>query len=140
LVNIRPRTTGRDAKVDGAATESTHSQRAKKAIMFCLLVPKYTPESVPRQYFRSSILHARASTFSLKDSRGVALTSLARRWLFDLATPALGPRPVAEITAPEVLAVLRQVESGRTIGDGSEASGDHRASLSLRRRNRPSHE
>jgi hypothetical protein len=62
------------------------------------------------------------------------------KWLFDLATPALGPRPVAEITAPEVLAVLRQVESGRTIGDGSEASGDHRASLSLRRRNRPSHE
>ncbi len=32
-------------------------------------------------------------------------------WLFDLATPALGPRPIAEITAPEVLVVLRQVES-----------------------------
>jgi hypothetical protein len=27
-------------------------------------------------------------------------------WLFSLATPALGSRPIAEITAPEVLAVL----------------------------------
>jgi hypothetical protein len=34
------------------------------------------------------------------------------KWLFGLATPALGPRPIAEITAPEVLAVLRQVEAG----------------------------
>lgn len=33
------------------------------------------------------------------------------KWLFDLATPTLGPRPIGEITAPEVLAVLRQVES-----------------------------
>jgi hypothetical protein len=34
--------------------------------------PKYTPKSVPRQYFRSSLPHARASTFSLKESEGVA--------------------------------------------------------------------
>ena len=32
-------------------------------------------------------------------------------WLFGLATPALGPRPIAEITAAEILAVLRQVET-----------------------------
>jgi integrase len=32
-------------------------------------------------------------------------------WLFSLAIPTLGLRPIAEITAPEVLAILRQVES-----------------------------
>lgn len=32
-------------------------------------------------------------------------------WLLGLVRPALGPRPIAEITAPEVLAVLRGVES-----------------------------
>ncbi|MFZ0494166.1 MAG: integrase arm-type DNA-binding domain-containing protein [Methylocella sp.] len=32
-------------------------------------------------------------------------------WLFGLVTPALGPRPIAEIIAPEVLAVLQQVET-----------------------------
>lgn len=32
-------------------------------------------------------------------------------WLLKLARPALGPRPVAEITASEVLSVLRSVES-----------------------------
>jgi integrase len=33
------------------------------------------------------------------------------QWLLGLATPYLGPRPVAAISAPEVLAVLRQVEA-----------------------------
>ena len=32
-------------------------------------------------------------------------------WLLSFARPAIGPRPIAEITAPEVLAVLRGVES-----------------------------
>jgi integrase len=32
-------------------------------------------------------------------------------WLLSLARPAIGSRPIAEITAPEVLAVLRGVES-----------------------------
>jgi len=32
------------------------------------------------------------------------------RWLIDFARPQLGARPVAEITAPEVLAVLRKIE------------------------------
>jgi integrase len=32
-------------------------------------------------------------------------------WLFSLASPAIGARPIAELTAPEVLAVLRKVES-----------------------------
>ena len=32
-------------------------------------------------------------------------------WLFGLALPILGPRPIAEITAPEVLAILLQIEA-----------------------------
>ena len=32
-------------------------------------------------------------------------------WLLSLASPAIGARPIAEITAPEILAVLRAVES-----------------------------
>ena len=45
-----------------------------------------------------------------REGKSEATVSKAE-WLFDFATPALGPRPIAEITAPEVLAVLRQVES-----------------------------
>ncbi|MEQ1708830.1 MAG: integrase arm-type DNA-binding domain-containing protein [Terricaulis sp.] len=32
------------------------------------------------------------------------------RWLFDFARPHIGARPISEITAPEILAVLRKVE------------------------------
>ena len=34
-----------------------------------------------------------------------------KRWLLDFAYPAIGERPIGEITAPEVLAVLRKVEA-----------------------------
>lgn len=33
------------------------------------------------------------------------------QWLLGLASPAIGTRPIAEITAPEILAVLRKVEA-----------------------------
>jgi integrase len=47
-----------------------------------------------------------------KRREGKSGTTVSKgKWLFDLATPALGPRPIAEITAAEVLAVLRQVEA-----------------------------
>ena len=76
-----------------------------------------------------------------KRREGKSETTVSKAvWLFDLATPALGPRPIAEITAPEVLAVLRQVEIRGTIRDCSEASGDHRPSLSLCRGDGPRHE
>jgi Arm DNA-binding domain/Phage integrase family len=39
------------------------------------------------------------------------VTLAKKRWLLDFAYPAIGERPVAEITAPEVLAVLRKVEA-----------------------------
>jgi integrase len=48
-----------------------------------------------------------------KRREGKSETTVSKaEWLFDIATPALGPRPIAEITAPEVLAVLRHVEAG----------------------------
>jgi hypothetical protein len=47
-----------------------------------------------------------------KRREGKSETTVSKAaWLFDLATPTLGPRPIAEITAPQVLAVLRQVEN-----------------------------
>ena len=48
-----------------------------------------------------------------KRREGKSETTVSKaEWLFGLATPALGSRPIAEIAAPEVLAVLRQVETG----------------------------
>jgi Arm DNA-binding domain len=38
-------------------------------------------------------------------------TLAKQRWLLHFAYPAIGDRPVAEITAPEVLSVLRRVEA-----------------------------
>ena len=38
------------------------------------------------------------------------VTLTKKRWLLDFAYPAIGDRPVTEITAPELLAVLRKVE------------------------------
>ena len=52
-----------------------------------------------------------AELLAKKAREGKAATTLAKlEWLLCLATPDLGPRPIAAITAPEVLAVLRQVE------------------------------
>jgi integrase len=34
-----------------------------------------------------------------------------KRWLLDFAYPAIGERAIAEITSPEVLAVLRKIEA-----------------------------
>jgi integrase len=46
------------------------------------------------------------------EREGRAEVTLAKkRWLLDFAYPAIGERPIAEITAPEVLAVLRKVEA-----------------------------
>jgi integrase len=46
------------------------------------------------------------------EREGRAEATLAKqRWLLHFAYPAIGDRPVAEITAPEVLSVLRRVEA-----------------------------
>ncbi|MCW2314892.1 integrase [Rhodoblastus acidophilus] len=47
-----------------------------------------------------------------KRREGKAETTMGKlEWIFGLALPFLGARPVSEITAPEVLAVLRHVEA-----------------------------
>lgn len=46
------------------------------------------------------------------EREGMAEITLAKiRWLLDMAYPKIGTRPIAKITAPEVLAVLRPVEA-----------------------------
>jgi integrase len=47
----------------------------------------------------------------LERERRAEVTLAKKRWLLDFAYPAIGERPVAEITAPELLAVLRKVEA-----------------------------
>lgn len=63
---------------------------------------------------------ARATTFEVvaaellekKKREGRAeRTTEKLRWLYDLAKPHIGSRPIGEITAPEVLVALRAVES-----------------------------
>ncbi len=53
-----------------------------------------------------------AEFLAKKRREGKADTTLSKLdWLLGLASPDLGPRPIAAITAPEVLAVLRKVET-----------------------------
>lgn len=53
-----------------------------------------------------------AELLAKKKREGKASATIGKReWLYDMAQRSLGKRAVAEITAPEVLAVLRGVES-----------------------------
>ena len=53
-----------------------------------------------------------AEFLAKKAREGKAESTMAKlEWLLGLATPDLGPRPIATITAPEVLASLRKVEA-----------------------------
>jgi integrase len=54
-----------------------------------------------------------ADEFLFKNEReGLASTTLGKkRWLLSLATPDIGNRPIAEITAAEILVPLRRVEA-----------------------------
>ena len=53
-----------------------------------------------------------AELLDKKRREGKAFRTMGKvEWLLSLARPAIGPRAIAEITAPEVLAVLRGVES-----------------------------
>jgi len=56
-----------------------------------------------------------AELLDKKRREGKAVRTLAKlAWLIGLAKPALGPRPIAEIRAPEILLVLRNVEARGT--------------------------
>lgn len=68
---------------------------------------------------RLAVEHSAAMTFNVvadellakKAAEGRAAATLDKtRWLLDFARPKLGTRPIAEISAAEVLAVLREVE------------------------------
>lgn len=49
----------------------------------------------------------------LEQQRGALadITYHKSEWLFSFVTPALGARPIADITAPEILAILRGIEA-----------------------------
>jgi integrase len=76
----------------------------------------------PSQHKRTAALtkaNAEANTFAAivdelltkKMREGLAAATIHKaRWLLDFARPALGARPIAEIAAPEILAVLQGVE------------------------------
>lgn len=75
---------------------------------------------VQRRLDKLAAASAAAATFGViaaeliakKKAEGKAVRTLEKlRWLVDLALPALGPRPIAAITPPEVLAVIRGVEA-----------------------------
>jgi integrase len=55
--------------------------------------------------------HCRRMVDRLEKEGRSASTLSKLRWLTDFARPALGDRPIAEITAPELLEVLRKVEA-----------------------------
>lgn len=88
-----------------------------------LLLEGQDPSTV-RKLERVNAAIAAGNTFALLaaeyverlERRGAAAATIAKnRWLLEtLAGPALGPRPIGEITPVEVLATLQQVErSGR---------------------------
>ena len=53
-----------------------------------------------------------AELIEKKEREGKAPATIAKiKWMLRLATPFLGPRPIAEINAPEVLVALREAET-----------------------------
>jgi Arm DNA-binding domain len=121
--------------------------RAKREEAKKLLASGFDP-SQQKRLGKSASESQKADTFEAisrevlekKRREGKSETTVCKaEWLFDLAIPALGPRPIVEITAPEVLAVLRQVE----VGGRLETARRLRAIIgqaSVRRGDRPHHE
>jgi integrase len=70
-------------------------------------------EKIRAQIANATTFNAVADELLRKVEReGKAAATLAKkRWLIDLARPSLGSRPIADISAVEVLVALRQVES-----------------------------
>ncbi len=70
-------------------------------------------ERINKQMARAETFGGIADEFLTKVEREgkAAATMVKKRWLVDLARPDLGLRPISEITATEILASLRKVES-----------------------------
>jgi integrase len=76
--------------------------------------------AVQKKLDKLAAASAAAATFEVivsellakKRAEGKAVRTLEKlRWLYDIAKPVLGERPIADITPPEILAVLRKVEA-----------------------------
>ena len=70
-------------------------------------------EKIDRQIAAANSFNALADELIDKKRREKKAASTVDdfAWLFSLARPTLGPRPIAEITAPEVLLTLRKIEA-----------------------------
>ncbi|MEO6910696.1 MAG: Arm DNA-binding domain-containing protein [Edaphobacter sp.] len=62
-------------------------------------------------------------------SHSVRLVRLFERDIF----PWIGGRPIADITAPEILTVFRRIEARGALRDGTSSIGQHWAGIPLRR-------
>ena len=98
----------------GLKDARTARQDAKR-----LLSEGIDPSSAKRQA-KAAQASSAANTFEAigaelvhkKRREGKAANTVAKsEWLLSLALPAIGARPIKEITAPDILAVLRKVES-----------------------------
>jgi hypothetical protein len=105
-VGVYPATTLREAREE--------REEAKR-----LLADGQDP-SLAKKLAKAAKVQAAASTFDAiagelldkKRREAKADRTLGKlQWLLGLASPAIGAWPIAEITAPEILAVLRAVES-----------------------------
>lgn len=103
----------------GAYPEVSLGDARKKRDDARKLLAAGTDPGVQKRLDKIAAATAAADTFAViadeylakieKEGRAEA-TLDKTKWLIDFARPALGSRPVAQITAPEVLAVLRKVE------------------------------
>jgi integrase len=99
LVKLKDARTARDAAKKDLAAGRDPSQLKK--------LNRLEAEAAATQTFEVLT----AEFLAKKAREGKAESTLSKlEWLLGLATPDLGPRPIAAITSPEVLAVLRQVE------------------------------
>ena len=79
-----------------------------------------------------------AELLAKKRSEAKAVRTLGKiEWLLGLAAPTIGTRPVAEISAPEILSVLRGVEARGKFENSQAAASNNRTGFPLRYCDRP---
>lgn len=103
----------------GAYPEVGLAEARKKRDAARALLREGIDPSAQKKLDKLTKADADAATFTVvsselvlkKTQEGKAKRTLEKlRWLFSLAKPQIGDRPIAAITAPEILAVLRAVE------------------------------
>lgn len=95
--------------------EARAKREAAKAILATGVDPAFQSkqEKAAQNALNANTFANLAEEFLLKNEReGLASTTLGKkRWLLSLALPDIGNRPIAEITAAEILVPLRRVEA-----------------------------